>query len=110
MTEDSTRYVWIFVGKNASFPSGVFTSKVNAQEWIIQNRLEGVLTRYPVDIPVYDWAIKRGTFSPRKDKHHYSEFIASFSSASQEHYHYEIIGDEYRYDLDDKSVSIKLDE
>jgi hypothetical protein len=48
-----------------------------------------MLTLYPLDIGVYEWAIARGLFTPKKDKHRTVEFIGGFTTASMEHYHYE---------------------
>jgi hypothetical protein len=60
-----------------------------AEDWIAQNRLSGVLTLYPVDVGVYEWAIERGLFTPKKEHESEPKFIGSFTTASQEHYHYE---------------------
>ena len=81
------RAVWIFNGGSA-FPSGVFTSRERAEEWIRRNRLAGTLTAYPLDMGAYDWAVSEGYFIPKRDDQKTSEFIARFSSAYQEHYHY----------------------
>ena len=81
--------VWVFCGPSAQFPSGVFSSKENAEEWIAKHSLTGTLTVYPIDTGVYDWAIQKGFFNPKEDKHRTPKFIQQFSSASQEHYHYE---------------------
>jgi len=67
----------------------VFTSRNLAEEWIKRHSLSGTLTRYPLDISVYDWAITRNLFEPKKDEHRKPEFVGRFSSASQEHYHFE---------------------
>ncbi len=85
--------VWVFNGANAAFPSGVFSTKERAEEWIRTHRLEGTLTAYPVDIPVYDWALSHGLFKPRRDDQSSSAFMQRFTTASQEHYHYAAIGD-----------------
>jgi hypothetical protein len=81
--------VWIFHGLNSQFASGVFTSKQIAETWIIDNKLAGILTEYPLDIGVYQWAVERGSFKPTKDHHVTPAFIQGFSSASQQHHHYE---------------------
>ena len=81
--------VWVFNGANARFPSGVFSQREKAEEWIAENGLTGVLTKYPLDVGVYDWAVQKGFFQPKKAKHNSTEFIQGFSSAHQEHYHYE---------------------
>jgi hypothetical protein len=81
--------VWIFSGGNSRFGSGVFSNRENAEKWIAKYQLSGVLTLYPVDEGVYDWAIRNKFFAPKKESETAAEFIQKFSSASQEHYHYE---------------------
>jgi len=81
--------VWVFVGVNGRFPSGVFSTKEIAQDWIREHGLSGLLTLYPLDQGVYDWAINNHMFSVKKESERYPEFIQRFTSASQEHYHYE---------------------
>jgi hypothetical protein len=81
--------VWIFNGSKAHFPSGAFALRDSAETWIKKHSLSGTLTRYPMDVSVYDWAVSKSYFKPSRDEHRSSEFIAQFSSASQEHYHYE---------------------
>jgi hypothetical protein len=81
--------IWIFHGAGGKFASGVFTEKEIAHEYITTKKLTGVLTKYPINISVYDWAINQSFFKPKKEAHFSSDFIQKFSSASQEHYHYE---------------------
>jgi hypothetical protein len=79
--------VWVFNGNSNRFPSAVFLSKDRALKWAREKRLVGTLTRYPVDIPLYDYAIENGWFEPKSEKHFSSEFIGNFSSAAQDHVH-----------------------
>ena len=81
--------VWVFNGANSQFPSGVFSSREHAEEWIKKHRLSGILTKYPIDISVYDWAIENGFLKLKDEENKSANFIQRFSSASQEHYHYE---------------------
>lgn len=81
--------IWVFNGIGSHFPSGVFTSQALAEEWIAKHKLTGTLTLYPIDTGVYEWAIGKSVFKPKEDRHKTSEFIGRFSSAYQEHYHYE---------------------
>lgn len=81
--------VWVFNGARANFPSGVFTSKEVAERWILKNNLVGTLTRYPLDSSAYDYAIANGWFQPKEPRHSEPEFIQRFTSACQEHHHYE---------------------
>jgi hypothetical protein len=81
--------LWIFHSAGARFSGGVFSNQDSAEAWISKNNLTGILTSYPLDEGVYDWALTEGLFSPTKDKHKTPEFIGGFTSASQDHYHYE---------------------
>ena len=83
------KYIWIFSGSNSQFPSAVFEDLKKAEKWIKEHSLSGALTKYPIDQGVYEWAISNNYFSPKKEHERSPKFIQSFSSASQEHYHYE---------------------
>lgn len=82
-------HVWIFSGSGGRFASAVFSEKKNAVAWIERHRLSGMLTKYPLNIGVYDWAIAGRSFTPKTAEHASPEFIGRFTSAGQEHYHYE---------------------
>ena len=81
--------VWVFHGMGGRFTSGVFTSKEKAEQWIEHHGLTGVLTLYPLDVGVYDWALEKQLFTPKKPEHTQAEFIQKFTTASQDHYHYD---------------------
>jgi hypothetical protein len=81
--------VWVFHGMGGRFTSGVFASQVQAEEFITRYRLTGCLTKYPVGISAYDWAIANQYFTPKKPQHYEAGFIQRFTDASQEHYHYD---------------------
>ncbi|WP_446333881.1 DUF7710 domain-containing protein [Deinococcus metalli] len=81
--------VWVFHGNSGRHTSGVFSTRTLAEDWILHHRLSGVLTAYPPDRGVYDWAVRRGTFRARRDGHHSPAFIGPFSSAVQDHAHHE---------------------
>lgn len=81
--------VWVFCGPKAVFPSGLFSTRELAEAWITKHRLTGTLTWYPIDEGAYDWAVRSGVFTPKRDEHRSPRFIATFSSASQHHEHYE---------------------
>jgi hypothetical protein len=83
------KYVWVFNGNRNHFPSAVFTERLLAEEWIQKNQLEGTLTAYPLNVSVYDWLIEEGYFTPKKEEQKSPDSIANFSSAHQEHYHFE---------------------
>jgi hypothetical protein len=80
--------VFVFNGEGGHFPGGIFTTRELAEEWIGRHHLSGVLTRYPLDVPVYEWAISSGVFTPTRPEQSGATFIQRFSSASQEHHHY----------------------
>jgi hypothetical protein len=90
MTEEKSRqkFVWVFSGPHNHFPSAVFSSRDLAEEWVEKYQLRGTLTAYPLDLSVWEWAIERGYFIPKREEQTSSNFIGNFSSASQEHYHY----------------------
>ena len=85
--------VWVFNKTNASFSGGVFSELALAEKWIKENRLSGIITKYPVDQGVFDWAIENNMHSikPEKlsEKSKQPNFIGGFTTAAQEHYHYE---------------------
>lgn len=83
------QFIWVFSGTNGRFPAGVFLDLVVAERWILQHSLSGILTAYPLDRGVYDWAIKEGVFQPTKPHQLTPAFIAQFSSALLDHHHYE---------------------
>ena len=81
--------VWVFNGARSNFPSAIFTKRDGAETWILKHKLTGTLTRYPIDQGVYEWALERKYFVPKRDDQITAEFIGRFSAANQEHYHYE---------------------
>ncbi|MCC3152580.1 hypothetical protein Q3A66_05140 [Hymenobacter sp. BT770] len=81
--------VWVFHGTGGRMTSGIFTSRKEAEEFIANYRLSGSLTKYPVGISVYDWAVQEKLFEPRKPEQFEPGFIQRFTAATQEHYHYE---------------------
>lgn len=80
--------VWVFQGDNANFPSATFSTKEKAMNWIDINKVSGILTEYPLDISVYDWAISKEYFHPKTDKKKTPDFISKFSSAYLNHHHF----------------------
>ena len=77
-----------FLRRGGRFPGGVFTSKEKAEPWISKNCLTGVLTKYPVDVGSFDWAKLHNVVGTMRVPD--PDFIGSFSSASFEHFHYEV--------------------
>lgn len=70
------------------FPAAVFTTREKGEAWIAEHKVSGVLTNNPLDIGAYNWAVASGAFKPKRPDQSEPKFIARFSSASQEHYHY----------------------
>ena len=81
--------VWIFNGENSYLPSAAFSSLEKAEEWILANKVSGILTSYPIDESLYDWALRAEYFAPKKDYQKEAKFIQRFTSAYRDHYHYE---------------------
>lgn len=80
--------VWVFTG-GGNFPAGVFTTRELAEAWIAKHGLAGVLTKYPLDVGVWEWAVACGAFKPKRPDQSEPRFVGRFSSATQEHYHYD---------------------
>jgi len=87
--EQPNQTVWIFHGEQGRFSSGVFSSVDIAEKWISKHKLSGVLTEYPLNVGVYDWAIENDFFTVKKDSQEESKFIQNFTTANQEHFHYQ---------------------
>jgi hypothetical protein len=81
--------VWIFHGVNGRFSSGVFSSIQKAADWINKYKLSGVLTEYPLNEGVYNWAIENNYFEVKKESQTSPLFIQNFTCAGQEHFHFE---------------------
>ena len=60
-------YMWVVQGSRASFPSAIFSSKEKAVQWIEKYKISGMLSKYPIDISIYDWTIMKGFFKPKRD-------------------------------------------
>jgi hypothetical protein len=70
-------------------PQAVFSTARAAAAWIAADQATCLLTEYPLDISVYDWATSRGYFTPKRHDQRSSAFIETFSDASQAHCHFE---------------------
>lgn len=81
-------FIWLFNGEMGRFASGAFRERKLAEDWIRAHQLTGILTKYPINVGVYDWAVEEGIFNVKKEEHRTSSFIGRFTSAAQEHYHY----------------------
>ena len=85
--------VWVFNGPKANFPGGIFDNLAQAEFWIKDNKLTGLLTAYPLNQGTLDWAIENDKVAMNseklEEKKNDPHFIAGFTSASMEHFHYE---------------------
>lgn len=86
---EAQQAVWVFNGEGARFPGAIFLERELAEKWIKLHKLTGILTLYPLNEGVYDWSVSNGQFAPKNEEQKASAFIQRFTSASQEHYHYE---------------------
>jgi hypothetical protein len=86
---DKVEYLFVFVGEGSRFPAAVFSDYEQANQWIVQYELSGSLNKYPLNISLYDWAIKKEFFQPSKDYQMESNFIQKFTTASIDHWHFE---------------------
>ncbi len=81
--------IYVFTGSGASFPSGVFNTIKDATEWIERYSLSGILSLYPVNVGLYDWAIENEYFEVKNEYQKEAKFIEKFTCASIEHIHFE---------------------
>lgn len=89
----SEHSVWILHSANARFAGGAFSNVSEAEAWIGKQALTGLLTEYPMNEGTFDWAIRTGNTGMKNEKLKLRikdpSFIGGFTSASQNHYHYE---------------------
>ena len=77
------------MGEGARMPSGLFSAQTSAEVWILHNRLTGVLTEFPVDIGVLDWAIRFAEFDPPVEKRASPAYVGRFTSGAVTHFRFE---------------------
>jgi len=94
-TENDNKGVYVFNYINDYFghPCAVFDQLNIAVCWICKNKVSGMLTRYPMNVSIYDWAIANHFFVPKRPDQFQPEFIGRFTSAYLEHYHFEFDDD-----------------
>ena len=80
--------VWVF-NRGGNFTSGIFTRRELAESWISKHFLSCCLTKFPLDVGLFDWAIDSEIFKPKRPDQVEARFIGQFTSAALEHYHYE---------------------
>lgn len=89
MNQRTQRTVWVFTAPLADFPGGFVESRARAEEWISRHKLTGVLTEYPLDIGVYDWAVEQGFFAPKRPEQRSPRYVGAFTSARTVHVHFD---------------------
>lgn len=88
MADNYAESVWVFNGENA-IPAAVLTTQELGEAWIAENKVTGMLTRYPLDESLYDWATRLGYFKPKREDQTTPDFRAQFTCATTDHHHYE---------------------
>ena len=85
--------IWVFIGENGRFPSAAFTQISDAEAWVSKNKLTGMLSAMPLNQGLFEWAVENDAFSMKpeklKEKSNDPNFIATCTTASLDHYHYE---------------------
>jgi len=84
--------IWIFVGEGGRFPSSAFTEIDEAESWIAQHKLSGMLSAMPVNQGLFEWAVENDALNMKPEtfekKRGDPGFIGTCTTASLEHYHY----------------------
>ena len=81
-------YIWLIQSSENLNVIGCFMRKHEAETYIFENNLKCMLTKYPINMSVYDWAIQNNFWQPKNDLQKNSKFRAKFNSAYLEHDHY----------------------
>lgn len=82
------KWVWIFQGEGTNNCNAIYEKKMDAEMFIKQFSLSGILIKMPLNISIYQWAINCGYFSPTREYMSQPRFVQNFNSAYLEHYHY----------------------
>src|SRR5688500_19949405 len=69
-SSDLMETVWVFHAEGAHFAGGVFAATDQAEKWIAEHSLTGVLTEYRVGTGVLDWAVAQDRKSTRLNSSH----------------------------------------
>lgn len=88
-----TNNIWVFIGENGRFPSASFTVLSDAEAWVKKYKLTGMLSAMPLNQGLFDWAVENDALNMKQEKLEEKtkdpQFIATCTTASLEHYHYE---------------------
>lgn len=79
--------VWVFQRSRGNFPSGVWSSKEKAENWIHQTQAEGTLSGYVLDESAYDSCVRLGHLNTDNPNRLTREFQRDFTTAV-DHAHY----------------------
>jgi hypothetical protein len=82
-------YMYVFTGNKSIFPVGIFNEFELASQNIEKYKLSGILTKYPININLYEWALDNNFLEIKNESQKNPKFIEQFSCASTEHYHFE---------------------
>jgi hypothetical protein len=82
------RFVWVFMGEGAEFPSGIFARKTKAEVWIKDGNLTGTLMVFPLNEGTYQCARKLGILAEDEMGRTDPEYVQRYYSSRQENYHY----------------------
>jgi len=90
---EDEKSIWVFNGARSRHSGGIFESLDIAEKWVRNNRLSGMLTKYPLNTGVFEWADENNLIRMREGKLEEKRkdpiFIGGFTTAAMEHYHYE---------------------
>ncbi len=81
------KFIFVFHGEGAKFAAGVYDNLEEAKRSIAAHKMSGMLTSYSVNETAYDYAVRSDFFQPKSTQS--ESFVQNFTSASQEHYHFQ---------------------
>ncbi len=85
--------IWVFLGDGGNFPSAAFNDFKSIEKWVSDNKLTGMISALPMNQGFFDWAVENDAISMKEEKialkKKDSRFIATFTTASIDHWHYE---------------------
>jgi hypothetical protein len=83
------RVVWVFspIESGTRFPTGVWSTKAKAREWIAECGAKGCLSAYVLDESAYESNVRLGLLNASSESRTTPEFKRVFTTAI-EHEHY----------------------
>lgn len=79
--------VWTFHAEASRFPSGVWTSKSQAEQWIAEVSASGLLSAYALNESAWDANVRLGALKAESPARHTAEFKRKFTTPI-DHFHY----------------------